>query len=129
MGRLAGRIAAGQRHHARHRLGGNRRLAGLARLVAQQPFRAFLSKPLLSAPDHRTADAEGAGRVLHCPPFSRCEHHLCPLHVLAGAVPIRDDRRKALAIRRAEQNANRLCHGTRLAQTPDNVNRQNASEH
>ncbi len=59
------RVGAGKRHHTRHRLGGDRRLAGLACLVAKQTVHAHFGKTLLPAPDHRPADAEVRRHPLH----------------------------------------------------------------
>ena len=53
---LTRRWAAGQRHHARHRLGRDRWLAGLAGFVAQQPVRALLGKAPLRDVMRRLAD-------------------------------------------------------------------------
>ena len=46
---LGRRFTAGQRHHTRHRLGGDRRLAGLARLVPQQSIRALLRRSVVAS--------------------------------------------------------------------------------
>src|SRR5260221_1791047 len=54
---LSGRLAAGKSPDFGHPRPGQRFLAGLARLVAQQPVHAFLSEALLPAPYRRSADA------------------------------------------------------------------------
>jgi hypothetical protein len=56
MGRRAGRLATGQRDHVLHRRATQRRLAGLAGGIAQQPVDASLGEPLLPAPHRRPAD-------------------------------------------------------------------------
>jgi hypothetical protein len=50
MGRLVGRLGAGQRHQSCHGFAGNRRFARLARPVVQQAFDPGLGKALLPPP-------------------------------------------------------------------------------
>jgi hypothetical protein len=64
-----------------------------------------LGKTLLPPPDHRTADSELNGDLLHRPTVRRCEDHLRPLHVLTLAVPVRDDRHQPLAVRGTEDDS------------------------
>ena len=91
---LVRRFGAGQRHDARHRLGGDRRLAGLAGLVAQQPIRACFSEALLPAPHHRAADAQPR-RALAAPARAPpSEHDPCALDMLLRPVAVRSDRLK-----------------------------------
>ena len=127
--RFVRRLAAGQRHHARHGLGRDRRLAGLARLVAQQAVDALLGEALLPAPDHRPADADLRCDLLHRPAACRGENDLRPFDMLALPVAIRRDRLQPLPVQRA--------HTTRILSVPSAqirtphhvVNQQNASEH
>jgi hypothetical protein len=67
----------------------NRRTACL---VAQQPVHALLGKPLLPAPDHRSADAKLLGDLLHRTIVSGGEHDVGSLNMLVRAVPIRGNR-------------------------------------
>ena len=127
--RLVRRIGAGQRDHARHGLGRNRRLAGLAGLVAQPAVHAFFGEALLPAPDHRAADAELPRDLLHRSAVNRGDHDLRPLYVFPPAVAVRRDRLQPLPVPRAYQHANCLCHPARFARHQVSVNRQNASEH
>jgi hypothetical protein len=92
MGRRARWLGAGHRHYLRHLLSGDRRYAGLARLVSQQPVDALFSEPLLPAPHHRAADANQRCHTLHGDALSRRENHPCSLHMLLLLVAIGHDR-------------------------------------
>lgn len=100
---LTRRFATGERHHAFHRFGGDRRLARLPRLVAQQPVRTLLGKTLLPAPHHRTADAELRRNALHRATFRRRQDHLRPRNVFALTIAVSHDRCQPLAIRRPKR--------------------------
>ena len=101
MRRLVRRVGAGQRHHARHRLGRDRRLAGLARLVAQQTVHALFGEALLPPPHHRPADADLRRDLLHRAAACRGEHDPRPLDVFARPVAIGRDRLQPLPVQRA----------------------------
>ena len=126
---LLRRRSAGQRHHAGHGRGRDRRLAGLARLVAQQPGHACFGKALLPAPDHRPADAHLPRDPLNRATADAGQYDPRSLDVLALPVAVRGDRLEPLSVQRAHQHAYCLCHPRRFACPLTRVNRQNASEH
>ena len=65
MGRLVRRLGTGQRRHPRRDFRRNRRLAGLAGLVAQQTVDPALGKALLPSP-HRRPPMPCATRCAEC---------------------------------------------------------------
>ena len=87
-----GGIGAGQCRDARHGLGRDQWLAGLARLVPQQPIRARLGEALLPSPHHRMADAEARRHRLHWAALRRHEHDLYPLDMLLRSATIASSR-------------------------------------
>jgi len=109
--------------------GRDRCLAGLARFMPQQAVRAFLSEALLPAPYHRAADAKLHRHSLHRSALDRREHDLRALDMLLRTIAISDNRLQHLPIRRTQNHAYRLCHGSRLARPAANVNRLIGSEH
>ena len=82
----------GQSHHLRRRFRRDRRLAGLAGLVAQQTLDPALGKALLPPPHRRTADAEALRNLLRRAPIRRGEHDARPFHVFARPVAVGGDR-------------------------------------
>jgi hypothetical protein len=56
VGRFAGRLGTGKRDHPLHGPIAERRLAGLAGGIAQQPLNSGLGEALLPAPNRRPAD-------------------------------------------------------------------------
>ena len=104
VGRLVRRFGAGQRHHPRRGFRRDRRLAGLAGLVAQQTLNPALGKALLPAPHRRPADADALRHPLRRVPIRRGEHDARPLDVLARPVAVGRDRRQLLALRGAQNH-------------------------
>ena len=102
----------GQRHHPRHGLRRDWRLAGLAGLVAQQTLDPALGKTLLPPPYRRPADTDALRYPLRRVTIGRGEHNARPLDVLVRAVPVGRDRRQLLALHRAQYHAYRLSHGS-----------------
>src|SRR5689334_3132439 len=96
--RLSHGLAAGQRNDLCHRLSIDGSFARTACLVAQQPVHAVLSKTLLPAPDHRSADTKLLGDLLHRTILGRGKHDVGSLNMLVRAVTIRDDRQQAVAV-------------------------------
>ncbi len=129
VGRLAGRLATGQRHHLLHDGLGRARLAGLSGLIAQQPGDAGLGEALLPAPDRRPAEPGSPGDLGHVQPLGGVQDDADPRHMLLRPVAIGQDRRQALAIRGREKRANRLCHAQIMAQPNGRVNPPHASLH
>ena len=111
MGRLGRRCAAGQRHHPRRDFRRQRRLAGLAGLVAQQPFHASLGKALLPAPHRRPTDPDALGHSLRRMPIPRGEHNARPLNVLAQPAAVVRNRHQPIAFRGVHYHTDRLRHG------------------
>jgi hypothetical protein len=66
---LVRRLGARHRHHARRGFRRDRRLAGLAGLVAQQPVDPALGKALLPSPHRRPADADALRHLLRQMPI------------------------------------------------------------
>jgi hypothetical protein len=126
---LVRRVHAGHCHHARDRLSRDRRLARLARFVAQQPVDPFFGEPTLPAPHHRPADAELSGHTLHGIALAAGKHDGRALDVFCLPIAAGDNRLKLRPIRYVHDYADRLCHATRIAQAVQPVNRLNASEH
>ena len=126
---LVRRISTGQRYDARHRLGRQRRLSRLSRLVPQQPVCAFLGEALLPAPNHRTTDAQALSHRLHRAALRRHKHDLRTFHVLPRPIAVGDDRLKPMSIRRTQDHTYRLCHLGKIAWAQTVVNRLNGSEH
>jgi len=111
VGRLVRRLGAGQGHHPRPRFLGDRRLAGLARPVAQQTVNPALGKALLPPPHRWPADADALRHLLHRAPIRRGEHNARPLDVLARPVAVGRDRRQLFALSRVQHHTDLLCHG------------------
>jgi len=117
MGRLVRRFGARQGHHPRRRFRRDRRLAGLAGLVAQQTLDPALGKALLPPPHRRTAETEALRNLLRRAPIRRGEHDARPFHVFARPVAVGGDRRQLLAFRCAQHHTYCLCHGPHLPPT------------
>jgi hypothetical protein len=111
MGCLVQRFGAGQRHHPRRDFRRDRRLAGLAGLVAQQTLDPALGKALLPPPHRRPADADALRDPLGRGSIRRGEDNTRPLDVFARPVAVGNDRRQLLALRSAQHHAYLLCHG------------------
>lgn len=79
--RLSGWLAARRRRDFGHGCRRQRFLAGLARLVAQQPVDALLGKALLPSPYGRTAGAALARHRQHRQVVTRQENDPSPLNV------------------------------------------------
>src|SRR6516162_1487980 len=136
VGGFVRRLGAGHRHHARRGFRRDRRLAGLAGLVAQQPVDPALGKALLPSPHRRPADADALRHLLRRVPICRGEDNLRPLDVFARPVSVGRDRRQLLALRSAQYHTYLLCHGpcppspwTNIAHPDGFVNLLNESEH
>jgi len=129
MGRLAGRLGAGQRHHAAH--GGifQRRLARRAGGVADEAIDAGFGEPPLPAPDRRPADPGAARYLGDAQPLGRMEDDSSPRHMLLRAVAIGDDRPEPSAILSRHQGADILSHMPKMPHPPLVVNPPNASVH
>jgi hypothetical protein len=103
-------LATGQRHDTRHCSGRDRRLARIARLVAQPSIRPRFGETLLLAPNHRPTDIHPSRHLLHRPTIRRSKNDLRTLDMLAWQVAIRSNRLKSPSVRRAQPNAYCLCH-------------------
>jgi hypothetical protein len=122
-------LATGQGHDAlRHGLA-ERRLAGLAGLVAQQPVEPGLGVAPLPAPYRRPADPGPPSHRRDVEPLGREQHDPGASDVLLRPIAIADDHRQPQAILGRDQGANRLCHEQAIAQIPPPVNPKIASVH
>ncbi len=92
VGRLAGRLGAGQGDHPLHRRVVQARLARLAGGIPQQPVDAGLGEPPLPAPHRRATDPGAFGNLRDAQPLGRRQDDPGPRHMLLGAVTIGDDR-------------------------------------
>ena len=92
MGCLVRRRGAGQRHHLCRGWRGNRRFAGLAGLVAQQPFNPNFGVALLPAPYCRPADTDARRDPLRRFPRGRGENDARPFDMLPRLVAVTANR-------------------------------------
>jgi hypothetical protein len=111
MGHLVRRFAASQGHHLGRFIGGDRRLAGLAGLVAQQTLDPRFGKALLPAPHRRPTDADALGNPLGRPPIRRGEPDASPRHMLLPLMAVGHDRRQRRVIGSKNNHTYRLSHG------------------
>ena len=97
------RLGAGQRHH----LGGDfyrdRRLAGLAGLVAQQTVNPALDRALLPPPHRWPADPTLCAHPLCRVPLRRGEHDARPLDVLTRSIAVGGNRCQLLVLGGAQK--------------------------
>ncbi len=121
MGGLSGRLAAWQCQDFSHRRRLQRFLAGLARLVAQQPLDTLLGEALLPSPYRRPAGAALARHRQHRKPVGRQENDPSPLDAFLQPDAIADDRSQSDAILVAEGYRRFVpCPEKRTAKTPVN---------
>ena len=129
MGRLVRRGGASQRHHPCRGLRGNRPFAGLAGLVAQQPFNPNLGVALLPAPYCRSADADARRDPLRRFPLGRSENNARPFHMLPRSVAVTDNRLQPFPVSSADDHTYCLSHRHSIAHSSAVVNLLNASLH
>ena len=129
MGGLSGRFRTGQLQHFRDGLCGQRRLAGFARLVMQEPINTLLAVSLLPAPYCGTTEASLACHFNHRQAFSREQDDLRPLDMLQWAIAVADNGEQSLAISHRDDDIDSLGHATRFACPAKNVNLMKASIH
>ena len=101
VGCFARRRPERQIDHPLHGRGRQRLLAGLARLVARQPFDALRHEARLPAPHHRLRFAGAAHDLGGAAAIGRRQDDLGAPDVLLRRAAIRDDRLKPTAIRSA----------------------------
>ncbi len=129
MRRVMGWLGAWQRQHPGHGLQLNRGFTRLARLVPQEAIHPLLGISQLPAP-HRRATATDLPRHLqNGQPVCRKKNDPCPLDVLLRAVAILNNRRQTRAVLRGDDDADGLCHISRIARTRPRVNPLFASVH
>lgn len=112
MGDLTGRLRAGQGEHLGDGVGGVRRLAGRAGLIAQQTLDAFFGVARLPAPDGWPADAGLLGDVEDGEAFGREQDDAGALDVLEGPPPIGDDSGQARQVGGAGDHTDSLSHAS-----------------
>ena len=126
---FARRLRAVQRQQPLHGLTRQRRLAGNARLLAQQPVHAQLREAVLPAPDRRTANTGTPRHLLHRQAISGMKDDLCLQHVPVRAATVAGNRGKARALVGRHENKNILSHRQRFARPTRLVNPFNGSVH
>ena len=126
---LARRLGAGERQHPGHDRRRQRRLAGRARLVAQQTVHALLGEATLPAPHCWPTQPGPARHLENRQPFRRKQNDPRPLNVLQRSAAIADHRGQSRAVLGSYDHANILCHGRRLAQPYTFVNPAFVSVH
>ena len=84
-------LGARQRQHFGDDLGGERRPAGLARLVAQKTLHPFLAISLLPAPHRQSTDADAASHFQDRQTFGRKENDPRALNIFAPTTAIDGD--------------------------------------
>ena len=110
VGHLARRRTCGEVDHLRdHRLG-ERRLAGRARLVAQQAVHPGLHEAFLPAPDHRFALACLPHDLGRAEAVRRQHDNSSTPNMLLRAISISDDRRKSPVVDRFDVNHDSRAH-------------------
>lgn len=129
MGGFSGRFRTGQLQYFRDGLGGQRRLAGFARLVMQEPIDPLLAVSLLPAPYCRTTEPSLACHFKHRQAFSREQNDLRPLDMLHRTVAVADNGEQSLAIFQRDEDTDGLGHATTFACPAKNVNLMKASMH
>ena len=112
-----------------NRGGGKRRLAGPARLVAQQPVDAFSHEPRLPSPDHRLGFARPAHDLGGAAAVGGGKDDLRAPHMLLRRTAIRHDRLKATAICTRDVDDDSCSHGESLNRFGRFGNRPNESDH
>ena len=129
MSGLSGRLAARQRQDFGHGRRRQRLLAGLARLIAQQPVDTLLGEALLPSPYRRSAGVGLARHRQHRQAVGRQENDPSPLNVFLRPVAIADDRSQSHTIFVAKKNTDGLCHAPRIAWLEPAVNPMFVSMH
>ena len=115
-----------------HPLHGGRRkwlFAGLARLVAREPFDALRHEPRLPSPHHGLRFARSAHDLSGAAAVRRRENDGGAPHVLLRRAAIRDDRLKPMAIRSGDVHDNACSHDESLNCFGQFGNRPNESDH
>jgi hypothetical protein len=105
----------------------NRRFAGLAGLVAQQPFNPNLGVALPPAPYRRSADADARRDPLRRFPFGRGENNARPFHLLPRLVAVTDNRLQPFPVGSTDDHKYCLSHRPSIADSNALVNLLNAS--
>ena len=113
--RITRRLAAGQGYHLPHGRSRRRPLAGLARLVPQQPLGTGVGIALLPAPHRWTTDPGTPRQLGAIETFSREQDGPCSRCMFLLAVRIGCNRRQAQAIFGCDQAICCLCHAQGMA--------------
>jgi hypothetical protein len=108
---------------------GQRRLAGLARLVTEQAIDALPHEPFLPSPDHRFGLARPAHDLGGAAAVGGGKDDLGAPHVLLGRTAIQDDRLKATAVCSGDVDDNSCSHTQSLNCFGLFGNRPNESDH
>ncbi len=115
--------------HSLHGAGRQRWFAGLARLVARQPFDAFRHEPGLPSPHHGLGFARAAHDLGGATAVGSGKNDIGPPHMLLRRAAIRDDRLKSMAVRPGDLYDNSCSHAESLNCFGRFGNRPNESDH
>ena len=129
VGALARRRPQGQIDYPLHGIGRQRRLAGLARLVAQQSFDALRHEPRLPSPHHRLRLTRTAHDLGSAAAVGGGKDNVGAPHVLLWRAAIRNDRLKPEAICSRDVDDNSCSHRESLNCFGRFGNRPNESDH
>jgi hypothetical protein len=129
VGGFAGRLGAGERHDPVYGLVAQRRLAGLAGRIAQQPLDPGLGEPPLPAPHRRPADLGAPADRGDAQPVGRVQNDPSPHHMLLRAIALGDDRLQTSTLVGRDQETGDLSHAPSVAHPLGHVNPLYASVH
>jgi hypothetical protein len=115
--------------HPLHDVGRKPRLAGLARLVAQQPLDAFRHEPRLPSPHHRLRLARAAHDLGSAAAIGGGEDDVGAPHMLLRCPAVRHDRLKPTAVAARDGDDNSCSHAESLNCFGRFGNRPNESDH
>ena len=129
MGCFPWRRSQSQVDHPLH--GGRRKrlFAGLARLVAREPFDALSHEPRLPSPYHGLRFARSAHDLSGPAAIGRRKDDVGAPHVLLRRAAIRDDGLKSMAVRPGDAHDNSCSHDESLNCFARFGNRPNESDH
>jgi len=126
---LTGRVGQGQVENALDSLSGQRRLAGFARLVAQQAIHAFVHEAFLPPPDHWLGQPRAARDLGGAAAVGGGDDHPRAGRVLLAGIAIGDDRFKAYAVLRRDRDDDACSHRRSLNQATRSRDPLNGAVH
>ena len=118
-----------QRDDPLHGGGRQRRLTGLARLVARQPIDPFGHEPRLPGPHHRFRLARATHDLGSAAAVGCGQNDVGAPHMLLRRAAVRNNRLKPMAVRSRDVDGNSCSHGQSLNCFGRFGNRPNESDH